>query len=108
MTDPELLLLDEPAAGLDLAGRESLVETLGELIADPYAPATVLVTHHLEEIPTGMTHALLLKEGRVVAAGPIGEVLTDTLLSDAFDLPLQVSQEDGRWSARARRAATEG
>ena len=108
MTDPELLLLDEPAAGLDLAGRESLVETLGELIADPYAPATVLVTHHLEEIPTGMTHALLLKEGRVVAAGPIGEVLTDTLLSDAFDLPLQVSQEDGRWTARARRAATEG
>ncbi|QIK71354.1 ABC transporter ATP-binding protein [Propioniciclava coleopterorum] len=103
MTDPELLLLDEPAAGLDLAGRESLVETLGEIVADEYAPATVLVTHHLEEIPAGMTHALLLKGGRVVAAGPIDEVLTDDRLSETFDLPLVVTQQDGRWSARARR-----
>lgn len=108
MTDPELLLLDEPAAGLDLAGRESLVATLGEIIADPHAPATVLVTHHLEEIPAGMTHALLLKQGRIVAAGPIAEVLTDDLLSDAFDLPLQITQTDGRWSARARSAAPTG
>lgn len=104
MTDPELLLLDEPAAGLDLAGRESLVEALGEIVADPFAPATILVTHHLEEIPQGMTHALLLKDGRVVGSGPIGEVMTDELLTEAFDLPLQVTQADGRWSARVCRA----
>lgn len=103
MTDPELLLLDEPAAGLDLAGRESLVETLAEIVADPLAPATILVTHHLEEIPPGMTHALLLKDGRVVGAGPIAEVLTDELLTETFDVPLQVVRADGRWSARARR-----
>ncbi len=108
MTDPELLLLDEPAAGLDLAGRESLVETLGEIIADPYAPATVLVTHHLEEIPDGMTHALLLKDGRIVAAGPIDGVLTDELLSETFDMPLHVTHDEGRWSARVRRAAASG
>ena len=101
MTDPELLLLDEPAAGLDLAGRESLVETLSEIVADPDAPAVVLVTHHLEEIPHGMTHALLLRGGRVVAAGPIGEVLTDELMSETFGLPLHVDRTDGRWSARA-------
>ena len=101
MTDPELLLLDEPAAGLDLAGRESLVETLSEIVADPDAPAVVLVTHHLEEIPPGMTHALLLRGGRVVAAGPIGEVLTDELMSETFGLPLHVDRTDGRWSARA-------
>lgn len=104
MTDPELLLLDEPAAGLDVAGRESLVETLGEIVGSDVAPATVLVTHHLEEIPQGMTHALLLKGGTVVASGPIGDVLTDDLLTQTFDLPLRVTQEDGRWSARARRA----
>lgn len=108
MTDPELLLLDEPAAGLDLAGRESLVETLGEIISDPYAPATVLVTHHLEEIPDGMTHALLLKDGRIVAAGPIDGVLTDELLSETFDMPLHVTHDEGRWSARVRRAAASG
>lgn len=113
MTDPELLLLDEPAAGLDLAGRESLVETLSEIVADPDAPAVVLVTHHLEEIPPGMTHALLLRQGVAVAAGPIGEVLTDELLSRTFDMPLHVEQVDDRWSARAvpqpsaaRRAST--
>ena len=77
MTDPELLLLDEPAAGLDLAGRESLVETLGEIAADPDAPAMVMVTHHLEEIPVGMTHALLLKDGAVVAARPDAALGTD-------------------------------
>ncbi|MDO5533280.1 MAG: ABC transporter ATP-binding protein [Propionibacteriaceae bacterium] len=103
MTDPELLLLDEPAAGLDLAGRESLVDTLGEIVADEYSPATVLVTHHLEEIPPGMTHALLLKGGHVTAAGPIDEVLTDEHLSATFDLPLTVTRTDGRWSARAAR-----
>src|SRR5918996_1090776 len=71
MTDPELLLLDEPAAGLDLTGRESLVRTLGELAQDAYAPATVLVTHHVEEIPPGITHAMLMKRGEIVAAGPL-------------------------------------
>lgn len=102
MTDPELLLLDEPAAGLDLAGRESLVSTLSELTSDPDAPATVLVTHHVEEIPTGITHALLLKQGKVLHAGPIGEVLTAERLSETFDLGLDVSLINGRWSARAR------
>ncbi|MCW3157222.1 ABC transporter ATP-binding protein [Micropruina sonneratiae] len=102
MTDPELLLLDEPAAGLDLAGRESLVSTLGELCSDPDAPATVLVTHHVEEIPAGITHALLLKQGRVLHAGPIDEVLTAEKLSETFEFGLEVSRINGRWSARAR------
>jgi iron complex transport system ATP-binding protein len=102
MTDPELLLLDEPAAGLDLAGREALVSTLSELCTEPSAPATVLVTHHVEEIPKGITHALLLKQGSVLAAGPIDDVLTETNLSATFDLPLQVIHSDGRWSARGR------
>ena len=101
MTDPELLLLDEPAAGLDLAGRESLVRTLGELAQDEYAPASVLVTHHVEEIPAGITHALLLKQGRTVAAGPLSETLTAANLSATFDLELDLSHTDGRWSARA-------
>jgi iron complex transport system ATP-binding protein len=101
MTDPELLLLDEPAAGLDLAGREALVRTLGELAQDPYAPATVLVTHHVEEIPVGVTHALLLKRGTVVAAGPLEDTLTAVNLSTTFDLPLALSHTDGRWAARA-------
>ena len=101
MTDPELLLMDEPAAGLDLTGREALVDTLADLCTDPAAPATVLVTHHVEEIPAGITHALLLKGGRVVAAGPIDDVLTGPLLSETFDLPLQVTRDAGRWTARA-------
>jgi len=101
MTDPELLLLDEPAAGLDLTGREALVSTLSEICSDPYAPATVLVTHHVEEIPRGITHALLLKHGRIVAAGPIAQVLTGPRLSATFDILLEVSAVDGRWSARA-------
>ena len=77
-------------------------------LPDDYAPATVLVTHHLEEIPEGMTHALLLKKGRVVAAGPIEETLTDALLSETFDMPLTVTNDHGRWSARAVRPAGEG
>ena len=102
MTDPELLVLDEPAAGLDLGGREDLVETLRVLAMDEYAPATVLVSHHVEEIPPGFTHALLLREGRVMAAGPLDEVITAPVLSDTFGMPLQVSHEDGRYAARRR------
>jgi len=101
MTDPELLLLDEPAAGLDLAGRESLVRTLSDLAQDPYAPASVLVTHHVEEIPAGVTHALLLQRGRVVAAGPLRETLTGENLTATFGLPLTLTETDGRWAARA-------
>jgi iron complex transport system ATP-binding protein len=102
MTDPELLLLDEPAAGLDLGGREDLVRRLGELAADEQAPALVLVTHHVEEIPLGITHALLLRSGQVVAQGKIGEVLTPQHLSGTFGLPLSVHEESGRYYARAR------
>lgn len=101
MTDPELLLLDEPAAGLDLGGRESLVRTLGRLAKDPVTPVTVLVTHHVEEIPVGFTHVLLLREGGVVAAGPIEETLTADTLTDAFGMPITLSAEDGRYAARA-------
>jgi iron complex transport system ATP-binding protein len=101
MTDPELLLLDEPAAGLDLGGREDLVRRLAELAQEPAGPATVLVTHHVEEIPVGFTHALLLRDGAVVAAGPVDETVTGEHLSKAFGLPLQVQQRDGRFTARA-------
>jgi iron complex transport system ATP-binding protein len=101
MTDPELLLLDEPAAGLDLGGREDLVRRLAELAADPDAPAIVLVTHHVEEIPPGFTHALLLREGSVVAAGLLTETVTSENLSKTFDLPLRVEYADGRFTARA-------
>jgi iron complex transport system ATP-binding protein len=101
MTDPELLLLDEPAAGLDLGGREDLVRRLAELAADPDAPAIVLVTHHVEEIPPGFTHALLLREGSVVAAGLVTETVTSENLSKTFDVPLRVEYTDGRFTARA-------
>ena len=100
MVDPELLLLDEPAAGLDLGGREDLVARLAGLAADPYAPAMVLVTHHVEEIPPGFTHALLLRAGRVVAAGPIEDVLDAEALSATFGLPLDVHRHRGRFAAR--------
>src|SRR6476659_4737928 len=102
MADPELLLLDEPAAGLDLGGREDLVSTLATLALDPTSPATVLVSHHVEEIPQGFTHALLLRGGRVVAEGPIGQVITEDHLAETFDMPLVLTHEAGRWSARRR------
>lgn len=107
MVDPELLLLDEPAAGLDLGAREQLVATLDDLAADPTAPTMVLVTHHVEEIPPGITHALLLRHGRVVAQGPVGQTLTGPLLTACFGIPLQVEHRDGRWIAWASRPAPE-
>lgn len=100
MTDPELLLLDEPASGLDIAGREALVETLGELFSNSFSPASVLVTHHAEEIPAGITHCLLMRDGAIVAAGPLHDTLTSANLSEAFDTPLRVDYVDGRWAAR--------
>jgi iron complex transport system ATP-binding protein len=102
MTDPELLLLDEPAAGLDLGGREDLVSRLAALSTDPAAPTSVLVTHHVEEIPRGYTHGLLLRGGRVVAAGPLDDVLTDENLSATFGLPLAVQRRRGRYVAWLR------
>ena len=102
MTDPELLLLDEPAAGLDLGGREDLVSTLSVLAMDEMSPATVLVSHHVEEIPPGFTHVLLLREGKLVAAGPIERVLTEQVVSATFGMPMTLRHEDGRWAARRR------
>jgi iron complex transport system ATP-binding protein len=102
MADPELLLLDEPAAGLDLGGREDLVSTLSVLAHDPDSPATVLVSHHVEEIPPGFSHVLLMRRGRVVAAGLLDQVLTEQNLSATFGMPLVLSHEDGRWAARRR------
>jgi iron complex transport system ATP-binding protein len=103
MTDPELLLLDEPAAGLDLGGREELVARLTDLAADPDAPALVLVTHHVEEIPPGFSHCMLMSEGQVVAAGLLTDVLTSENLSAAFGQALAVDLIDGRYFARRTR-----
>jgi iron complex transport system ATP-binding protein len=102
MTDPELLLLDEPAAGLDLGGREDLVARLTGLAADPEGPATVMVTHHVEEIPPGCSHALLLREGRVVAQGLLDDVMTSENLSAAFGQPLELASRRGRFTAIRR------
>ncbi|MGP4113759.1 ABC transporter ATP-binding protein [Streptomyces sp. 4N509B] len=100
MADPELLLLDEPAAGLDLGGREDLVRRLGRLARDPYAPAMVMVTHHVEEIAPGFTHVLLINRGRVLAAGPLDTTLTSANLSHCFGLPLVVERQGDRWTAQ--------
>ncbi len=105
MSDPELMLLDEPAAGLDLGGREDLVSTLSLLAYDPDSPATVLVSHHVEEIPPGFTHALLLRRGSVVAAGLLDQTLTEQNLSSTFGMPLTVVHSEGRWAARRRTRA---
>lgn len=102
MTDPEMLLLDEPAAGLDLGGREDLVARLSALALDPDAPAMVLVTHHVEEIPPGFTHALLLREGRTVVAGLIDDVLTAGNLAKTFDQDLVLRRSGDRFFARRR------
>ena len=102
MTDPELLILDEPAAGLDLGGREDLVSTMSVLADDATSPAIVLVSHHVEEVPPGFTHALMLREGRVVVQGPVAEVMTAENLTATFGMSLQLSVEDGRYAARRR------
>jgi iron complex transport system ATP-binding protein len=102
MTDPELLLLDEPAASLDLGSREELLQLLGAYATSPESPAMVMVTHHVEEIPPGFTHAMLLADGKVAAAGPIAEIITGKQLSKVFGLKLLVStSENGRYAARA-------
>ncbi|AMB58471.1 ABC transporter ATP-binding protein [Microterricola viridarii] len=101
MTDPELLLLDEPAASLDLGTREELLQMLGGFAQSPLAPAIVMVTHHAEEIPLGFTHALVLAAGQVVAAGPLAEAFTSEVLTKAFGLEIELSEQNGRYSARA-------
>lgn len=101
MTDPEILLLDEPAASLDLGAREELLQILGGYASAPTAPAIVMVTHHVEEIPVGFSHALVLGNGVIRAAGPIAEVVTSDVLSSAFGLGLEVDHRDGRFTARA-------
>ncbi len=103
MTDPELLILDEPGAGLDLAGRETLVRSLNQLASNPMAPTPILVTHHVEEVPPHFTHAMVLRAGQVISAGPIESALTEETLSEAFRLPLNVTRNtDGRFTAFAR------
>ncbi|MFD0141967.1 MULTISPECIES: ABC transporter ATP-binding protein [unclassified Streptomyces] len=100
MTDPELLLLDEPAAGLDLGGREDLVRRLGRLARDPYAPSMIMVTHHVEEIAPGFTHVLMIRQGKVLAAGPMETELTSRNLSLCFGLPLVVEHVGDRYTAQ--------
>ena len=98
---PDPALLDEPAGSLDLGAREGLVHSLAEYAASPLAPGLVMVTHHVEEIPPGFTHVLLLADGRVSAAGPIDEILTDDHLSRTFGTPLRVTRDGDRFTARA-------
>lgn len=100
MNDPAVILLDEPAARLDLGGREQLVATLSELATNPSAPPVALVTHHVDEIPNGVTHVAIMKAGRIVEQGPIADVLTSASLSACFDLPLRLERRaDGRFTA---------
>jgi iron complex transport system ATP-binding protein len=101
MGDPALLLLDEPAAGLDVGGRERLVAILSRMARDPASPPTVFITHHVEEIPAGFTHVLLLRAGRVVATGPLSETLRSDALSAAFGLSLVLDRAGGRWTCQA-------
>ena len=102
MTDPELLLLDEPTASLDLGARETLLRDLADLAGGPTPVGIVLVSHHVEEIPPGFGHGLILHDGSIVASGPLDDVLTDEVLSAAYGLPIHVEHRDGRASARLR------
>ncbi len=101
MSDPELLLLDEPFAGLDLGARERLLMRLDSVASDEASPPVVLVTHHCEEIPPGFTHAGLVRAGSIIAAGPLAEVITSQNVSACFDVPVTVGCSDGRWWSRA-------
>jgi iron complex transport system ATP-binding protein len=101
MTDPELLLLDEPAGSLDVGAREDVIEMLDHFASDPGSPAMVMVTHHVEEIPAGFTHLLVISDGAIIAQGPIGETLTGAVLSEAFGRPLSVTHNNGRYQATA-------
>ncbi len=101
MPDPEVLLLDEPAAGLDLGGREDLLRRVAALAGDPTAPTMIMVTHHVEEVPENFTHAMLLRKGAVLAAGPLAQVFTERSLSRCFGVPLLVERRAARWTARA-------
>jgi iron complex transport system ATP-binding protein len=101
MTDPELLLLDEPSASLDLGAREELLALLGGYAQAPSTPAMIMVTHHVEEIPVGFTHALLLRDGAAVASGPLAETLTADTLTRTFGLPVSLTEDGGRYAARA-------
>jgi len=101
MADPELLMLDEPAAALDMGGREDLLRRIAALVRDPRSPMMVLVTHHVEEVPDGFTHAMLLRKGAVLAAGPVREVFTERNLSRCFGMPLAIEHRSARWTARA-------
>ena len=102
MSDPELLLLDEPAGGLDVGGREDLLRRFADFSADPTAPATVLITHHIEEIPIGTTHALLLKDGSIAKSGPIDQVITSEHISALFGIAIEVRADSGRYFAHAQ------
>ena len=102
INEPELLLLDEPAAGLDMGGRERLVARLAAIAGDPLSPPIVMITHHVEEIPAGFTHVLLLRSGQVVVAGPIHEALSAASLSETFGIDLVLEGIQGRWHSRAR------
>lgn len=101
MTDPELLLLDEPTASLDLGSREELLALLSGYASAPSTPAMLMVTHHVEEIPVGFTHVLLMREGRIVAGGPIAETLTAETLTETFGMPIVITDDEGRYAARA-------
>jgi iron complex transport system ATP-binding protein len=102
MIDPELLLLDEPTAGLDMGGREDLLSRFAAFANDERAPVTVTVTHHIEEIPAGTTHALLLKDGKVAVSGPVNQVITSQHVSAVFGIEMNVTSNNGRFYASAK------
>jgi iron complex transport system ATP-binding protein len=106
LTEPDILLLDEPSTGLDVAAREQLLETIDDLHAAHPELASILVTHHLEELPVSTTHAALIANGRLVAQGSARDILTTDNVTACFDYPIEIDHEDGRWLARARPRAT--